>query len=90
MTRCCPGRPSASPDYASPHSRHAHLDERIARPIVKSLFSRLSDESAVTAIEYALLAGLIAAVLVVTITLLGDQVKLLFVYVKDQVVLALS
>jgi len=57
---------------------------------VKSFFSRLSDESAVTAIEYALLAGLIAAVLVVTITLLGDQVRLLFVYVKDQVVLALS
>lgn len=57
---------------------------------MKYLFSRVSDESAVTAIEYALLAGLIAAVLVVTITLLGDQVKLLFVYVKDQVVLALS
>lgn len=57
---------------------------------MKSFFARLSDESAVTAIEYALLAGLIAAVLVITITLLGDQVKLLFVYVKDQVVLALS
>jgi pilus assembly protein Flp/PilA len=57
---------------------------------VKSLFSRVSDESAVTAIEYALLAGLIATVLVITITVLGDQVKLLFVHVKDQVVLALS
>jgi len=57
---------------------------------VKSLFSRASDESAVTAIEYALLAGLIATVLVITITVLGDQVKLLFVHVKDQVVLALS
>lgn len=57
---------------------------------MKSLFSRVSDESAVTAIEYALLAGLISVVLVITITVLGDQVKLLFVYVKDQVVLALS
>ncbi|MGK5028283.1 Flp family type IVb pilin [Janthinobacterium sp. DSP2-3-3] len=57
---------------------------------MKSLFSRVSDESAVTAIEYALLAGLIAAVLVITITVLGDQVKQLFVYVKDQVVLAMS
>ncbi|WP_215410007.1 Flp family type IVb pilin [Janthinobacterium sp. JC611] len=57
---------------------------------MKSFFSRLSDESAVTAIEYALLAGLIAVVLVITITVLGDQVKLLFIYVKDQVVLALS
>ena len=57
---------------------------------MKSLFRRFSDESAVTAIEYALLAGLIATVLVITITLLGDQVKQLFVYVKDQVVLALS
>ena len=57
---------------------------------MKSLFSRVSDESAVTAIEYALLAGLIATVLVITITVLGDQVRLLFVHVKDQVVLALS
>ena len=57
---------------------------------MKSLFSRVSNESAVTAIEYALLAGLIATVLVITITVLGDQVKLLFVHVKDQVVLALS
>jgi pilus assembly protein Flp/PilA len=57
---------------------------------VKSLLTRLSDESAVTAIEYALLAGLIAAVLVLSITLLGDQVRLMFVYVKDQVDLALS
>ena len=57
---------------------------------MKSLLARLSDESAVTAIEYALLAGLIAAVLVLSITLLGDQVRLMFVYVKDQVVLTLS
>lgn len=57
---------------------------------MKSLFSRVSNESAVTAIEYALLAGLIATVLAITITVLGDQVKLLFVHVKDQVVLALS
>lgn len=57
---------------------------------MKSLLTRLSDESAVTAIEYALLAGLIAAVLVLSITLLGDQIRLMFVYVKDQVVLALS
>ena len=57
---------------------------------MKSLFSRFSDESAVTAIEYALLTSLIAAVLVITITVLGDQVRLLFVHVKDQVVLALS
>lgn len=57
---------------------------------MKSLFRRISDESAVTAIEYALLAGLIATVLVITITVLGDQVKLLFAYVKDHVVLALS
>lgn len=57
---------------------------------MKSLFRRISDESAVTAIEYALLAGMIATVLAITITVLGDQVKLLFSYVKDQVVLALS
>jgi pilus assembly protein Flp/PilA len=57
---------------------------------MKRLLTGLFEDSAVTAIEYALLAGLIVAVLVITITLLGDQVKLLFVYVMDQVILALS
>jgi pilus assembly protein Flp/PilA len=79
-----PGRQCASPDVR----RSCPTCPYIARPNVK--WHLLFDESAVTAIEYALLAGLIAAVLAITITVLGDQVKLLFVYVKDQVVLALS
>ena len=57
---------------------------------MKSFRSRLHDESAVTSIEYALLASLLAAVLVITIGLVGGQVKQLFVHVKDLLVLALS
>ncbi|MEG2204263.1 MAG: Flp family type IVb pilin, partial [Oscillospiraceae bacterium] len=86
----CTGPAQRQPGYRQVNATGKFLLLTYQRPIVKSLFTRVSDESAVTAIEYALLAGLIAAVLVVTITLLGDQVKLLFVYVKDQVVLALS
>lgn len=57
---------------------------------MKPLLSCLHEDSAVTALEYALLASLLAVVLVIAISLLGDQVKLLFIYVRDQVVLALS
>ena len=84
------GQAQCQPGYHAPAFPPRSPCLSIPRPIVKSLLARLSDESAVTAIEYALLAGLIAAVLVLSITLLGDQVRLMFVYVKDQVVLALS
>lgn len=57
---------------------------------MNALLSRLHEESAVTALEYALLAGLLAVVVVISITLLGGQVAALFLYVKDQLVLALS
>ena len=57
---------------------------------MKPLFSCLHEDSAVTALEYALLASLLAVVLVIAISLLGDQVKLLVIYVRDQVVLVLS
>lgn len=57
---------------------------------MKTLLSYLHEDSAVTSLEYALLASLLAVVLVIAIGLLGDQVKQLFVFVKDQMVLALS
>ncbi len=57
---------------------------------MKPLFSYLHEDSAVTALEYALLASLLAVALMIAISLLGDQIKLLFIYVRDQVVLALS
>lgn len=57
---------------------------------MKTLLACLHEDDAVTAIEYALLAGLLAIVLVLSITLLGGQVGQLFLYIKDQLVLAIS
>jgi|PersoiStandDraft_1058852.scaffolds.fasta_scaffold57389_2 pilus assembly protein Flp/PilA len=57
---------------------------------MKTLPACLHEDDAVTAIEYALLAGLLAIVLVLSITLLGGQVGQLFLYIKDQLVLAIS
>ena len=42
-----------------------------------------SDESGVTAIEYALIAGLIAALLVVVFGFFGDALKDLFLAISD-------
>ena len=58
---------------------------------MKILFFRfLRNESGVSAIEYALLAGLIAAVIVVSVGSVGTQVLALFTFVKSQVLLATS
>ncbi len=48
------------------------------------------DRSAVSSLEYALLAGLIAVIVVVSVGSSGAALKLLFESVKDQVVLALQ
>lgn len=56
----------------------------------KKLSHLYEDESAVTAIEYALLAALIAVVIAVTVGTVGTQVNGLFTYVKDRVVFAVS
>lgn len=50
----------------------------------------LQAEQGVTAIEYALLGGLIAVVIVAAVTLVGGKLNALFIYVKDQVVAATS
>jgi pilus assembly protein Flp/PilA len=50
----------------------------------------LQSEHGVTAIEYALLAGLISVVIVLTVTAVGSKVGDLFNYVKDQLVAASS
>lgn len=47
------------------------------------------DESAVTAIEYALLGTMIAVVIVASVGTVGIEVLRLFTFVKDQVVLAM-
>lgn len=50
----------------------------------------LQSEHGVTAIEYALLAGLISVVIVLAVTAVGSKVGDLFNYVKDQLVAASS
>jgi len=50
----------------------------------------LQSENGVTAIEYALLAGLISVVIVLAVTAVGSKVGDLFTYVKDQLVAASS
>ncbi len=57
---------------------------------MNSLLSCLHEETAVTALEYALLAGLLAVVIVAAVPLAGNSLALLFNSIKDQVVLALS
>lgn len=54
------------------------------------LFRILQSTSAVTSIEYALLASLIAGIVVIGATTLGDSITQLYAYVRDQVVLALQ
>lgn len=50
----------------------------------------IRNDSAVTAIEYALLAGLIAVIIVASITFVGTQVQALFNYVSSKVDQAIS
>lgn len=48
------------------------------------------DQRAVTAIEYALLAALIAVVIVGAVTTVGSQLQLLYGSVKDKLVAAVQ
>ena len=45
---------------------------------MKKLISFFKDEEGATAVEYGLLVALIAAVIIVTVVFLGDQVELGF------------
>ena len=54
------------------------------------LLSFHRNRSAVTAVEYALLAALIAVIIVGAVIFVGTQVQQLFEHVKDQVVLAMQ
>ena len=58
---------------------------------MKSLIKYLyADESGVVAIEYALLGGLIAVVILAGVSSVGSQLNSMFTLVKDRVVLALQ
>lgn len=56
----------------------------------KQIEAFLTSSRGVTAIEYALLAGLISVLIVVSIGAAGSELRSLFTYVKDRVVQATS
>ncbi len=45
---------------------------------------RIREEKGATAVEYGLMVGLIAAVIITTVVLLGDQLDALFVKVTEE------
>ena len=51
----------------------------------KLLINFLKDEDGVTAIEYGLIAALIAVVIITAVTLVGDSLDNTFTYIGDQV-----
>ncbi len=58
---------------------------------MRKLFkSFVSDESGVTAIEYGLIAALVAVGLITALTLLGDELAITFDSVADELVTANS
>lgn len=58
---------------------------------MKTFITQLyADESAVAAIEYALLASLIAVAILAGVSSVGSQVSTLYTFVKDKVVEALQ
>jgi Flp pilus assembly pilin Flp len=58
------------------------MNQRLSRMLHK--------ESAVTSIEYALLAALIAGIVIIGATTFSDSMTQLFMYVRDHVVLVLQ
>ena len=49
---------------------------------MKKLMAFLKDEEGATAVEYGIMVALIAAVIVVTVTAIGTQLKTVFTTVK--------
>ena len=50
----------------------------------------LQEEDGVTAIEYALIAALIAVAIIVSVTAVGTQLDLVFNYIQGQLAAALA
>ena len=51
---------------------------------MKKLISFLKDEEGATAVEYGLIVALIAAVIILTVVFLGEQVENAFNYVSKE------
>jgi Flp pilus assembly pilin Flp len=59
------------------------LAESVGEPMFKSMKNFASDDSGVTAIEYALIASLIAVFIIVAVQLVGTQVSTVFTEVGN-------
>jgi len=57
---------------------------------MKKLMRFFKDEEGVTAIEYGLIAALIAVVIIAAVTAVGDQLILVFERIEDELVAALA
>ena len=58
--------------------------------LVNFIKNFVREEDGVTAIEYGLIAALIAVVIIASVTIVGDQLVLVFTAISDALVLALA
>ncbi|WP_064735942.1 Flp family type IVb pilin [Azohydromonas australica] len=56
--------------------------------LVRSIEGFLGEEDGVTAIEYALIASLIALIAITGMGLLGNQLNLMFQHIKNQLAIS--
>lgn len=63
------------------HCAATRIDNRVKRQVI---FSLLKDSCGVTAIEYALIAALIAVAAIAAFTLVGTNLSTTFSYVASQ------
>ena len=63
------------------HCAATRIDKRVKR---QAIFSLLKDSCGVTAIEYALIAALIAVAAIAAFTLVGTSLSTTFSYVASQ------
>jgi pilus assembly protein Flp/PilA len=54
--------------------------------LVKKVHEFMSDEQGATAVEYGLMAALIAAVIVIAVTAIGNNLNTVFNSIKDRLV----
>ncbi len=58
--------------------------------LVNFIKNFVREEDGVTAIEYGLIAALIAVVIIASVTIVGDQLVLVFTAISDALALALA
>lgn len=73
-------------DVGAGERANENADDNLEEPDMKTLYSRfIKDESGATAIEYGLIAALIAVVLITVLTNLGGELNTTFQKIDDAV-----